>query len=40
MYVDELVRLFKVFSEASGMEINWEGHPHIGLISISTNRLG
>jgi hypothetical protein len=23
-YVDELVRLFKVFSEASEMEINWE----------------
>jgi hypothetical protein len=23
-YVDELVRLLKVFSETSGMEINWE----------------
>ena len=23
-YVDEMVRIFKVFSEASSMEINWE----------------
>ena len=23
-YVDEMVRILKVFSEASGMEINWE----------------
>lgn len=38
--VDELVRLLKVFSEASGMEINWENHVHTGLINSHTNLSG
>ena len=37
-YVDELVRLLKVFSKASRMEINWEKERVlIGLISIRIN---
>ena len=37
-YVDKLVRLLKLFSEASGMEINWEKSSVYWLINLLTNQ--
>lgn len=39
-YIDKLVRLLKIFSEASGTKINWENHVYSGLISIHTSHSG
>ena len=39
-YIDELVCIFKVFSAAFGMEINWKKHVHIGLIITHIDQSG